>query len=467
MSKINSIAWILQCILPLFTKKRRIATTYGSSKVYKYYKFLKKTEKFTKSELIKLQEHKMKNLLIHAYNNVPYYHDLLNKNKLKPKDFQSLSDLQKIPILTKEIIQNKSEQLIINAKNRKHYKYQTAQTGGSTGKPLTFHRDLNDNYISWAAYLRAMQWIDYNWGDRTYKLWGAPVINESTKKSIGKKIEENIIKNVRNEIIIDAFKLNDSDLKQFTNQLLCDKNYYIRGYVNAINQFADYLKNKNILLKPKGVITTAEMLLPTIKKNIIESFSCDVFDNYGCGETLSLAYECKQHNGLHVNDEHVILEFVKDLTNPMSSEKGEIVITNLDNFYMPFIRYANGDTGSKQISSCTCGLAHSKIASIQGRTSDLIKGLNGNMVHGEFFTHLLEETGFAQKYGIKDFEVVQETITILQWKIVANTRMGYEEIMLINNKVKEYLGNMENKFEYVNNIALTKSGKRRFTRTLL
>jgi len=463
--KISSLIWIIQCLFPLFSQKHRIANTYGSSKVYSYLKFLDKTEKYSKDELKYIQEKKLRNLICHAYENIPFYHNAMKQIKLYPKDINTLEDLNLLPILTKDVIQRNSSKMVVHSKNK--YKFQTVQTGGSTGKPLTFHRDLNDNYFSWAAYLRSLKWMGYDWGDNTIKIWGASVTDEEKLQSIGGKIEKYIINNVRKEHIIDAFMLNDSELHYISDIIPETGSFFIRGYVNAVNQYAKFVKKNNLSIHPKGIITTAEMLLPTIRNNIENTFNCEVFDNYGCGETMSIAYECKAHQGLHVVDEHVIVEFIENLNNPESGNKGNIVITNLDNYYMPFIRYVNGDIGNKITSECPCGLFHSKIAYIEGRKSDLIQGINGQTVHGEFFTHLLEETGWIKEYEISDFEVVQESLEKLHWRFVAKSKLSKKDEELLNTKIEEYLGKIENHLEYVNYIELTKAGKRRFTRTLL
>jgi phenylacetate-CoA ligase len=96
----------------------------------------------------------------------------------------------------------------------------------------------------------------------------------------------------------------------------------------------------DIELRLKGIISTSMMLLPHERKVIEKVFQCKVTDRYGCEEVSLIGCECEMHEGMHMNIEHLVIEFVKDDGSyAVPGEPGNIVVTDLMNYAMPFIRY--------------------------------------------------------------------------------------------------------------------------------
>jgi phenylacetate-CoA ligase len=460
MSKIKTLRWAYNCLNPFFTQKYRICNTYGNKQIYKYLLELENTEKYSRNEMDNYQSEKLNNLISHAYSNIPYYNELMKKYKLYPSDFKSIKDLEKFPITTKNQIRDYYADHPYAGIDKR--KFQIAKTGGSTGQPLVFLRDMNDNDIAWAAYLRFLQWIGYNWGDSILKVWGLPVVQK--KQSIGEKFRESIITNIRNETKINAFELNENYLNNYFSENINFAPKIIRGYVNALFYFGKYIYQNKIKIAPKAVITTAETLYPTMRSQLEKYFNTRIFNNYGCGEVMSIAYECETGECLHVTDEHCIIEYIESLSQPQNCDKGIIIVTNLDNYVMPFIRYATMDIGERYNKRCSCGRAHSGVKSIEGRQSDLIFGRTGKTVHGEFFTHLLEELNWFERYNIKDFEVVQTNNKTLKWRLVVDIKPDIKNEEKLKHITNDYLGDMINIIEYPTFIKTSQIGKRRFTR---
>jgi len=130
---------------------------------------------------------------------------------------------------------------------------------------------------------------------------------------------------------------------------------------------------------------------------------------------------------------------------------------------MPFIRYENGDMAKWKKEPCPCGSAFPLLASVLGRRSDIIRGPNGNRVHGEFFTHLLEDLGWIERYEIIQFQVIQEQLGLLVVRLVTIKRPNSTEEMSFTRIVRSFLGAMEVLFEYLDTIPVSDAGKRRFT----
>jgi phenylacetate-CoA ligase len=153
---------------------------------------------------------------------------------------------------------------------------------------------------------------------------------------------------------------------------------------------------------PIAISSTTETLLPMYRKLIEETFRAPMYDQYGCGETHSIAFECGEHMGLHITSEHVFVQTNND-------DMGELIITNLDNYAMPIIRYENGDRIKLSKDNCSCGRKLPLISQIIGRTADSIVLKDGSEVHGVFFTDILNELRSFNLEFMNRFQVYQKT----------------------------------------------------------
>lgn len=425
------------------------------TEVVKNYEWLQETQWWTSRNLEELQNEKLRNLIAYAYENVPYYEQIFRERKLTPQDIKTVKDLHKLPFLTKQIVLENFPDKIVS---RQKIKALTIYTSGSSGNMLKLYRDMNAFSVAWAAFFRYCDWMGINVGERIINLWGNPIIIPEGKK-IKRKIENLLFRRKT----ISAFKLTETDLKGYIDEIRSFKPRLVRGYTSALDVLALFMEQSGIDdLKPVAISTTAERLFPFQKTRIESAFGCKIFDNYGCGESLSVAFECDAHNGYHVTDEHVIIETIPiNISSPSGAE--EVVLTNLDNYTMPFIRYKNGDLAIKKHENCPCGRGLSMLQSVEGRISDVMITKDGKVVHGEFFTHILNESGLTDILGIKQFQVIQEVDGRIVLKIVSNREATKEETKQILEECYNYLGNVDVEIEFVDFIQLSETGKFRFT----
>ena len=203
-----------------------------------------------------------------------------------------------------------------------------------------------------------------------------------------------------------------------------------------------------------GIITSGETLTETHRKLIESAFNCKVFNRYGSREFGCVAHECEAHEGLHVMAESFFLEFIKYNKWVNEGELGKIIITNFDNYTMPFIRYDIGDMGIPINKMCSCGRGLPLIKSIEGRITEFIPTPSGKLVPYLYFNYFFEQYG---KY-IKQFQVIQENIDLIKINIIPDSKFNLK----IEEKIKQDLQNyLEVKLEIkkVNEILLTKAGK--------
>jgi phenylacetate-CoA ligase len=196
------------------------------------------------------------------------------------------------------------------------------------------------------------------------------------------------------------------------------------------------------------------MLFSNERRLLSDYFGTNVYDQYGSTEVYSLAFECPTHAGSHVAADHVLLE---------TAEDGRVLVTDFDNLAMPFIRYENGDVVEWKSRACPCGRASPLLARVLGRRSDIIRGPNGNRVHGEFFTHILEDWGWFERYRISQFQVVQERLNFIVVRLVVVSKPRPKDELLLTKVIREFLGDVEVHYEYPDVLSLNAAGKRRFT----
>jgi len=420
----------------------------------RHFKELEKTQWLSVGEIKKMQWNKLKNLLEYAYANVPYYHRIFKTLNMTPKDITTPDDFRKLPLLDKEEIKNNISCIV--SSNYRTKDLIPNSTGGSTGVNLNFFSDGKNSGRVGAIVLRNDNWAGLEIGDKKAVLWGSP-FDISLQGDLKNKINARLFRT----LFLSSYHLSEENMFVYAKKLLRYKPKVIRGYPSPLCRFAKFLEENGIEgINPKSLISSAEVL-HDYQRELIESvFQCRVFNRYGCREFSTIAQECSEHSGMHINAEHVYVECLNGHGEPAApGERGELATTNLDNYGMPFIRYRIGDIGVLSDKKCNCGRGLPILEKIDGRVFDIVVGTNGRAVGGTFWTLLLRT---AIK-GIKQFQVVQESMSKIDIKVVPDESFEEGQISKLTNKIREYLGeDMKINFQVVDIIPPTRSGKYRF-----
>ena len=392
------------------------------------------------------RQEKFKKLIYHARNNVPYYKDKLD-------DIELINDISKVGFLTKGKIKKNNNQL--KAININPKRFLANSTSGSSGESLNFYSD-NENFCHNAVNFRGDSWAGLKYGEKSLHFWGAERDIEKNK-SLYKKIKHKYI--VKNKML-STYHMSEEDMKNYINIYNKYKPSVIVSYPTPLYHIADFIKKNNIeVFQPKGIIASSETLFPFQRELIEKIFGAKIFNRYGSREFGHIAAECKNHNGLHINTDRFILEII-DANGKVCKPGvlGEIVITDLDNYVFPFIRYKIGDLGILSDKKCLCGINLPLLEKVEGRVFDLIVGLNGNTVAGTFFTLLRNKIN-----GWKKFQVIQEKIDQIDFILEDNDEIDKNIQIILSNIIKEKLGDkMEVNLKIVDKIPLTKTGKFRW-----
>ncbi len=420
-------------------------------------KELEVSQWWSRDKILELQNARLRLLLKQAYENVPYYRRIFDERSLKPGSIQSAEDLFKLPLLTKQLIRENQAELL--ASNFKSMHYLRLSTGGSTGEPLQFYRTREDQ-LSWgfAAAHRALGWAGYRLGDRNARI--SAVRPYSSKIHWLSENGKNFFERV---LVIDAKKLSSRTFPLYIRKLEKYQPKFLGGYPSSIELLARYIhKAGGTRLKPAGIITGAEQLYDYQREIFTSVFGCGTFSYYSSWEAHAIAAECTAHSGYHIAAENLIVELVDDAGNPVpAGREGKVVITNLHNYAMPFIRYSIEDLATASEKACPCGRGLPLLAGISGRITDVIYTKSGKAISGTAFLHILRTPA-----GISQFQLVQESLDKIIIKLVMERKYSQQYLndlaAMLSGKCKDLLEkDMEIIIEFTDVIPLHESGKRR------
>lgn len=413
---------------------------------------LEKSQWLSLPEIKELQLRNLKNLLKHAYVNVPYYKRNFDEIGIKVDDIKSLYDIVKLPLLSRENIRNNLENLIARNWRKKLFLY---NTGGSTGHPLIFYKDKQRAGYDMSAKIRARRWWDIDLGDKEVLLWGSPI--ELSKQDKLKTFRDRLM----NVLLLPAFDLTPESILRYLQILKEYKPKFIYGYATVLYRLSRFAKEQKIDMKGlnlKAVISTAEVLHEHYRELIREVFNCPVVNEYGARDGGLIAYECPQGE-MHLTDDCILVEILDANNQPAKEgENGDIVITHLESYGMPLIRYKIGDRGSLLNKKCSCGRGLSLIKMIEGRNNDFVVTKDGRLIHCLFFIYIIREIP-----GVAQFRIIQKSFDELQIQIVKEPNFDTSAIKIIEEKIKKITGErIKIEFEFKEEIPLEKSGKYRW-----
>ncbi|RMF06022.1 phenylacetate--CoA ligase family protein [Candidatus Woesearchaeota archaeon] len=318
-------------------------------------------------ELRRIQFEKTKRLLIHAYENVPFYRKKFDAAGFNPYKFKSMKQYSSVPVTTKEELRNAGHEQT-KAKGIPADRFVSDKTAGSTGKPLFFFKDSAFEVSEACALLREHLRAGVSIGDPCVILRGNPPkglkqgLFHSTYFYSTKKFEE--------EKLLDFL----SFLKQKRIQI-------IDGFPSFLAAVAKKMREKGVKLKTKAILAGGEMLFPEQRKLIQEAFSSEVFDRYGAAEGMGIAMECNLHNGLHYDPTRFVVEVLDEKSHETLVDKeGVVCLTNLENYAMPFIRYLMNDRAVLHSGRCSCGLEFPLMSSVKGRVLDALWTRSGKLL---------------------------------------------------------------------------------------
>jgi phenylacetate-CoA ligase len=328
-------------------------------------------------ELKRRQEEKLRAIVGHAFAHVPFYRESFVARDVGPEDIRRIDDLARLPIVSREDIR-RNFPAKMTAGNISSRRRRLDRTSGSTGIPLEFFQDRDGRDLRLASFLLFDSWAGIRPGDRSVHI-GAPQPFS---------LRSAMFDRLRGRRSISVFDLDSRTIALVLKGLKRLKPALIEGYASAIHLLALAVIQHGQGPRPRAVVATSDML-PS--REVVErAFACPVFNRYGNREMGgALAQNCPEGQGLHINSEICVVEVVDEAGRPAApGQVGRVLLTDLTNQVMPFIRYDSGDMAAAG-GSCSCGRGFPLLSRVEGRSSECLVLPGGRLLSPVAFSHYL------------------------------------------------------------------------------
>jgi phenylacetate-CoA ligase len=422
------------------------------TQVGRRYRELEHSQWQSRDVLLEQQWHRLQQLVRHAYDRVPFYRRRMDEHGLNPERLTDPAEYARLPVLTRDDLRNHRDELVAAGFPRK--RLISNGSGGSTGAPVRFYHDSAHVAASQAAKLRNFRWAGWEPGDAWARLWGSNFDVAAHKKLRGQVWER--LTRVR---WLSCFEMSEADMARYARELATFRPDVIEAYVNPLYLFCRYLRAHDLVgsIVPTGAIVSAETLYDYHRSEIEAVLGCKVFNRYGCREVGDVAHECPAGR-LHLNVETIYTEFVIGSRPARPGEPADIIVTPLDLYGMPMLRYQVEDIGSAADGECPCGRSLPLMQTVQGRVQDLIVTRSGRHLTGVFFAHLLKEL------DVERFQVVQESLDSLDFSLIPGPGFAPQHFDYVQRKLHEYTGGeLDLRLHLARDIPVSASGKHRVT----
>ncbi|MBP1202566.1 phenylacetate-CoA ligase [Duganella sp. 1411] len=437
-------AWVSKLLFPLHERLKR----HNSHAVRRQ---MEHSQWLPPREIEALQLRRLKGLLLHAAQHVPYYRQQYANLGFDPARLQDLRDLQALPVLRKCDINDHRDEFVAATAGT----LQRFNTGGSSGEPLIFFLGKQRVSHDVAAKWRATRWWGVDIGDREAVLWGSPI--ELKAQDYWRALRDRLLRTT----LLPAFELSPARLDDYLARLKRHRPAMLFGYPSVMSLLARHAHARGIALDDLGVkvvFTTAERLYEEQRALLAAAFGAPVANGYGGRDSGFIAHECPE-GGMHITAEDIIVEILDPRGRPVKpGDSGAIVVTHLASGEFPFIRYDTGDIGALDPQPCRCGRGLPMLKRIEGRTTDFVVARDGTLMHGLALIYILRDLP-----QVRAFKIIQESLERTRVLVVSVDGLPPPLHLSIVSQFRARLGSsVEIVIEEVATIPAEASGKHRY-----
>lgn len=355
-------------------------------------------------EILALQNRRVRAIVAHAYETVPYYREVINQAGLRPSDFRTAGDLAKLPILTPNQLARAPERFL----SRRYTNGRSLQlhSSGTSGRLRKIHYDAVALFMA-LAHGHRQRLVLAQFVGRTLS-YREMVSNRPG--SIAFRIRDfyesyswvpgNI--NLKRSVLSpgDAFEDNVAKINAFQPDVL-------RGYGSYIGALFRRAKEQGVpIFRPKALVYGGDRMADADRSLVEAEFGVPVLSTYQAAEALRIAFQCEQREGFHISLDHTAVRVIDASGNPVSpGDSGDIVISNLTNRATVLLNYKLDDVVTLARAPCPCGRTLPAIERIDGRADDLIALPDGQLVHS-----LVVLAPLHRVPGVIQVQLVQEAL---------------------------------------------------------
>lgn len=388
---------------------------------------------------------RMNELICYARKNVPYYQNDLYNIKLN-----TITDLSKLPILTKDDIRKNNKRLC-SIESTKYDLYRGA-TSGSTGTPVSYYTDKESERMS-KAYNEAFHYMLFGKSNlRCMRISGVKTVPQSRNKP-----PFWVYIDVFKQLQCSGFHINSHTAEHYLRAMEQYKIDYGTGYASSWLFLAQFAKNaKMIIPKPKAIFTDSEGI-SSVEQDLIESvFNCKVYQTYGLSEVCCISIMC-HHRNYHIFQDNTFVEIIDEFGHTVENGKeGQIILTDLNSKMHPFIRYETNDIGILGNEPCKCGWKSPYFSKIIGRLDDYFLTEDGRKI-----TRL----GFIMRpaKGVLKSQLIQTDYSNLKIRIIPDDDFNSASMLEVEQVAKDILGrNINVNWEIAQSLEQSKVGKTKY-----
>jgi phenylacetate-CoA ligase len=429
--------------------------------IYNSYLKQKKIRKLPLDEIQKIQWNRLKELLQFVYDHSDFYHEFFRSVNLKPDDIISYNDFIKLPFTDKKILKENYKKVIL--KDTKNKDYVISYTSGSTGEPFSFLLDKKREHSSTtAAFMLNKEMVGIDPFEKINELM-IKAKPENEIKNLTASNKKGILYLLKNHFFSETIGINSLDIKKENidaiNKIIKRYNIMgIYGYSSNIFYLAKLFEMYKFEIQLKYVILIAEGLLKQQKDFISNTFNCPVYMDYGASECMRMGFECNQLNGYHMDLYNYYFEYLNDHNEPCKlGENANIIVTNLNNYIFPLLRYRIGDQCRLTKEKCSCDVNYPLVSQITGRKSDIIRTPYNDEISLSNFAVFFE---YLYEYIIQYQIIVDEKVKEIIIKIIPTQKFNQETMREIKEQIANLINNSMNiKIELVEKIPFEKHGK--------
>ena len=355
--------------------------------------YQKEIETASKEELEKIQNERLLWTVKHVYENVPFYREKMEEAGVKPEDIRTKDDLKKLPFSYKKDLRDTYPfglfAVPMDDVVRLH------ASSGTTGKQIVVGYTQNDLDMWEDCIARAYAAAGVDSTDMVHIAYGYGLFTggfgiHSGATKLGATVVPASSGNTERQLTL---------LKDFQPTVLACTPSYAMHIAEEMEKHGMSKDDFNL----KSGIFGAEPWTEAMRKSIEEKLGINAFDIYGLTEVMGpgVAFECEEKSGMHINEDHFIVEVIDPDTGEglPEGEQGELVFTSLSKEAFPVIRYRTRDIGMLSRKKCSCGRTLVKMSKPRGRTDDMLIIRGVNVFPSQIETVLLEK-GFEPNYQI-------------------------------------------------------------------
>lgn len=406
---------------------------------------LLKSEKWSAGEIEAYQNEKLRSLIRHAYNNVPYYREKWKALRISPDDIRSREDLHKLPVLTKEQIREHADQFI--SEKTPPRDLLVRHTSGTTGKALHFYMTKDASAFQWAVWWRHRMRFGVVPGT-----WHASFLGQRVVPITQRRPPFWRWNGPMRQVLINMQSLAPSKIASIIEFLNSQTFEFYAGYPSFIHMLARNAMDAGLRLTapPRLIFTGAENLLDFQRRDIQKFTGAVLSDHYGCTEACVNASRCPEFV-YHEDFEFCIMEGIERVSGDPAKT---IIATGFACDAFPFIRYEVGDTAVwHEGAGCACGRHSAILQRIEGRSDDYVVTPEGARIARLDYL-------FKDALNVKEAQIVQEQPDEIKIVLVRRDAYGTRDEFEIRRDITTWLSPLLRvQFEYVDEVPREANGK--------